>query len=104
MESAGTRAKEFLRKAWALQGSKQYGSLQVTVQLASEESVRVQQQYPKGNEKQSPDRSTDWSTRIHLLSFCRYREAGPVAIWNQRVQELKNFYEKHGHFKVPNNT
>eukprot|EP00526_Cylindrotheca_closterium_P002446 CAMPEP_0113628182 /NCGR_PEP_ID=MMETSP0017_2-20120614/14602_1 /TAXON_ID=2856 /ORGANISM="Cylindrotheca closterium" /LENGTH=919 /DNA_ID=CAMNT_0000538477 /DNA_START=80 /DNA_END=2839 /DNA_ORIENTATION=+ /assembly_acc=CAM_ASM_000147 len=30
--------------------------------------------------------------------------SNPIARWNQRVHELKNFYEKHGHFKVPSNT
>eukprot|EP00526_Cylindrotheca_closterium_P003732 CAMPEP_0113639520 /NCGR_PEP_ID=MMETSP0017_2-20120614/20731_1 /TAXON_ID=2856 /ORGANISM="Cylindrotheca closterium" /LENGTH=1249 /DNA_ID=CAMNT_0000550735 /DNA_START=34 /DNA_END=3783 /DNA_ORIENTATION=- /assembly_acc=CAM_ASM_000147 len=27
----------------------------------------------------------------------------PIAEWNQRVQQLKDFNEKHGHFMVPNN-
>ncbi|CAJ1970087.1 unnamed protein product [Cylindrotheca closterium] len=27
----------------------------------------------------------------------------PIALWNQRVQELKHFKEAHGHFKVPKN-
>mmetsp|Transcript_44875 Transcript_44875/g.108461 ORF Transcript_44875/g.108461 Transcript_44875/m.108461 type:complete len:134 (-) Transcript_44875:103-504(-) len=69
--------------------------------------LKNRSQYSKLQKGEKSSRLT--SERLVQLTeigfqFKRRPNSNPVAIWNQRVQELKNFYEKHGHFKVPNNT
>eukprot|EP00526_Cylindrotheca_closterium_P002845 CAMPEP_0113656942 /NCGR_PEP_ID=MMETSP0017_2-20120614/30733_1 /TAXON_ID=2856 /ORGANISM="Cylindrotheca closterium" /LENGTH=982 /DNA_ID=CAMNT_0000570739 /DNA_START=80 /DNA_END=3028 /DNA_ORIENTATION=- /assembly_acc=CAM_ASM_000147 len=83
---------------WMLNNRQEYNNLRKGVKSSRLTSERLVQLTEIGFQFNQPTRRMfDDSSDINAPSC-------PIARWNQRVQELKDFYDGHGHFKVPKNT